>query len=141
MLDTLSQELRSITKSKDANDLVNVSQKSFSDAATVRVLFWLKKLLTYLYEERPLLHSDIVIPRRMNALIRNYSCLSSDLSKAGYFLFRRQIIFTLQNYAPRKTGRMELTVDNVDQAVYDKNSPLRPYLKKLLLTHSMVKCV
>lgn len=30
MLDTVSQELRSITKSKDANDLVNVSKKSFS---------------------------------------------------------------------------------------------------------------
>lgn len=140
MLDTISQELRSITKSKDANDLVNVSAKSFSDAATVRVLFWLKKLLTFFYQQRPLLDSGINVPRRMNRLIRDYACLGDDLTKAAYFLFRRQIIFTLQNYAPRKARRMELTVDNVDEAVYDRNSPLRPYLKELLLTHSMVKC-
>jgi hypothetical protein len=140
MLDTVSQELRSIIKSKDANDLVIVSAKSFSEAATVRVIYWLKKLLTYFYQERPLLHSDIQVPRRMNALIRRYACLGEDLTKAAYFLFRRQIIFTLQNYAPRKAGRMELTVDNVDEAVLDRNSPLRPYVKKLLSTHSMVKC-
>lgn len=141
MLNTLSQELRSIAKSKDANDLVIVSTKSFSDAAVVRVLFWLKKLLTYLYQNRPLLDASIQIPRQMNALIRRYACLGEDLAKVAYYLFRRQIIFTLQNYAPRKSGRMELTVDNIDEAVYDKNSPFRPYLKELLLTHSMVNCV
>lgn len=76
----------------------------------------------------------------MNALIRRYACLGDELTKAAYFLFRRQIIFTLQNYAPRQVGRMELTVDNVDEAVRDRNSPLRSYLKELLSTHSMVKC-
>lgn len=139
MLDILDLELRSIIKGKDANDTVFVKNKSFSNAAVVRVLYWLKKLLTYFTKKRPnyVLNDPITIPKRMKSLIHNYSFLDDNLAQVAYFIFKRQIIFTLENYSPKQKNRDALTALNIDQAIHDRHSAFYPYLYYLEVTISL----
>jgi hypothetical protein len=75
----------------------------------------------------------------MKSLIRNYIYLDDNLAKVAYFLFRRQIMFTLEYYSPVQVNREELTVKNIDEAVQDRNSPYHPYYQQLRLVHAIAE--
>jgi hypothetical protein len=136
--DILCSELKRIIKSPDANDLVDISYKSFSDAACRRVEFWLKRIATYVYLYQPAVPSGHTeVPKRMISALKKYVCPSQAQAEDTYYLFKEFVIFLLNNYSPKNKRSTVITVDVVDQAVIDDNGPLQPYLGRLMAIRSL----
>jgi hypothetical protein len=134
----LSTELNRIRKSKDTNEIQDVSYKSLSKAATSRVEFWLKKVATmvYLHKGPPIPSGHVEVPKRFKSCLKGYLDLSDEQVHDIYYLFKEAVVFVLRNYRPKNPLSNTLTVDTIDQSVADPNGPLYPYLGTLQFIQS-----
>ena len=138
MFASLKTEINRIRKSKEASSIQDISYKSLSDAAILRVEFWLKRISTFVYLKNPQLpvtHTEV--PTRMKSMLKKYICPSNEHAVDVYYLFKEMLIFLLRYYSPKNPRSTILTVDAVDQSVIDRNSPLAPYLDDLLKIRSL----
>jgi hypothetical protein len=135
----VTTEVNRIRKSRETNDILDVSYKKLSDPALFRVEFWLKRIATYIVLKNPFGFQavQIEVPRTMKSLLKRYICPSDASASQVYSLFQQWIQHLLLYYRPKNTRSTVLTVDCVDQSVMDPNGPLYPYLQDLLATRAL----
>lgn len=138
LIDIVFTEFNRIRKSKETNSILDVSYKTLSDAALRRVEFWLKRIATFIYRRRPPIPSaHTEIPKRMKSALKKYICPTEQDAQDTYYMFKEFVVFLLRNYRPKNKLSSVLTVDAIDQSVYDPNGPMYQYLQELMAIRSL----